>query len=192
MAAQKPKNMKKILILFAIALSTFQAYAQPSHGEVTSATNGKVVLPDNSVVEGVVQDNIRKKGEITIVIDGKKTKYKAGDINRASVGEYSFITWNYTFYEVIYQGRNLTLLRKANEPASVQYSGSDAVVVSSEGKVDDLFIKKGTNQAPELVSGKKLKEILTSTCPSCVAALDTTSPDQQAIRKAVELCDNCL
>ena len=137
--------MKKKLNLIVCVLLLHAAviFAQPSPGNDPDITvSGQVVLPDNSTVSGSVKDNIRKKGELTILNNGKKTKYKAGDISTAQVGSSNYITWNYTFYEILWQGKNLTLLRKANEPSGVQYSGSNAVVVSSEGDVDDLFIRE--------------------------------------------------
>lgn len=182
--------MKKTIILIAIAFSLNSALlAQPSSENTTAATTGKVVLPDNSIREGSVQDNIRKKGEIVIIADGKKTRYRAGEINRASVGGTSYITWNYTFYELVHQGKNLELYRKANEPAAVQYNGSEAVAISSEGKVDDLFLRKTGSQSLQLITAKNFRDLLSASCGACATGIQ--AGDKDAIRKAVETCDTC-
>jgi len=184
--------MKKKLNLIVCVLLLHAAviFAQPSPGNDPDITvSGQVVLPDNSTVSGSVKDNIRKKGELTILSNGKKTKYKAGDINTAQVGSSNYITWNYTFYEILWQGKNLTLLRKANEPSGVQYSGSNAVVVSSEGDVDDFFIRETGSPSLQWLTKKTIKEILGKSCSSC--STEITNFDTEAVKKAIADCDKC-
>jgi hypothetical protein len=184
--------MKKALSLIAcsLLLQASVAFTQPSaSNDPEIAVTGQVVLPDNSTVSGSVKDNIRKKGELTILTNGKKTKYKAGDISTAQVGSSNYITWNYTFYEILWQGRNLTLLRKANEPSGVQYSGSNPVVVTSEGSVDDLFIRQTGNSSLQWLTKKNIKEALGKICSSC--SIDAAKFDAETVKKAVEDCDKC-
>ena len=120
-----------------------------------------------------------------LVINGKKTRYRAGDINFVQTGNTKYITSNYTFYEVIYAGKSLTLLRKASEPSGLQYNGSDAVVISSEGKIDDLFLKK-ENGTPQLVTTKNLGTLLGNTC---TYTLGSSRIDMEALKKILEQCD---
>jgi hypothetical protein len=184
--------MKKVLILVALSTIMLPAFTQPSPSNPpTTSSSGQIMLPDNTTLDGTVQDNVRKKGELVLTVNGKKTRYKAGDINGAVAGTIKYITWNYTFYEILFEGKNLTLLRKANEPAGVQYSGSTAVVVTSDGNVDDLFIRKKSDPAPQLISMKNAKEILSASCVTCEGAIEITSLEKDALKKAVEACDNC-
>lgn len=186
--------MKKVFYSLALALllQTSAIYAQPSTiNDPAQAVSGQVVLPDNSAVTGSIKDNIRKKGELIVISGDKKTKYKASDITSAQVGSSQYITWNYTFYEVISLGKNLTLLRKANEPAGVQYNGSESVTVVSEGKVDDLFIRKNGDASLQILTKKNVKEVLGKICSTCVASIDDTKFDAESAKKAVAGCDNC-
>lgn len=186
--------MKKTisLIIFGSLLQLSALHAQPAPASDPSGfTNGQVVLPDNSTVTGSVKDNIRKKGEVTLVNEGKTTKYKAADINSVRIGNVLFITSNYTFYELIWEGKNISLLRKANEPSGVQYNGSDPVVISSEGSIDDLFIKKTGDASLQLLTKKNVKEVLGGICSNCVTAIDATKFDAASVKKAVENCDGC-
>lgn len=174
--------MKKVL--FAVGVSVF-IQASALYGQSPAAnTEAKVILANNETVSGSVTDNIRKKGELIMLINGKKTKFKAGDIISARIGASNYITSNYTFYEVLHQGKNLTLLRKASEPSGVQYNGSDAVVVTSQGDIDDLFIKKEKN-SPQLLTKKNAKEVL----GDCAAGVETGKFDVDTVKKAVESCD---
>lgn len=184
--------MKKTLTLIAYALlwQATMAIAQPA-GDPDVSVSGQIVLPDNSTVSGTIKDNIRKKGELTVVNNGKKTKYKAGDISSAQLGSSNYITWNYTFYEILWQGKNLTLLRKANEPSGVQYSGSEAIAVTSDGKVDDLFVRKNGDPSLQLLTKKTVKEVLGNICSTCGAAIDADKFDAGSAKKMVEDCDNC-
>ncbi len=174
--------MKKVLVAMGIC---FFMQASSLHAQNSTASpEAQVVLANNETVSGAVTDNIRKKGELIMLINGKKTKFKAGDITSVRIGASNYITSNYTFYEVIHKGKNLTLLRKASEPSGLQYNGSDAVVVTSQGDIDDLFIKK-ENNTPQLLTKKNAKEIL----GDCAAGVETGKFDVDAVKKAVEGCD---
>ncbi len=178
--------MKKSLSMIAIALGlSAAAYAQPTPAANASAVNGQVVLFDNSTITGTIQDNIRKKGEVVIVANGKKTKYKAADISSVLIGTIRYITHNYTFYEVVSEGKNVTLLRKANEPSGVQYNGSDAISITSEGNVDDLFIRKAGAGSLQLLTKNNVKEVL----GACATGFDSGKFDSESVKKLVEDCN---
>ena len=184
--------MKKLLSLAVLTLLLQISNAQPApEKDPEGYVSGQISLSDNSTVTGTVKDNIRKKGEVTVISNGKKTKYKAADISSLQIGSSTYITHNYTFYEVLWQGTNITLLRKANEPAGVQYNGTEPVVISSEGNVDDYFVKKGTGASLELITQKNVKEVLGKFCSKCAVAIDATKFDITAVKKAVEDCDKC-
>lgn len=145
-------------------------YAQPAPAaNPTSVPEQRIVLTNNEVVSGPITDNIRKKGEVVVQAGVKKTKYKASDIIRVELGATTYVSINYTFYEVLFAGKNITLLRKANQPSTVQYNGSEAMVISSEGNIDDLFIKK-TSGALQLLTAKNISEILGQACPGIINA----------------------
>lgn len=188
-ADKKINIMKKILcvLTMALLLQAGAANAQQPAAPAAQATNGQIVLPDNSTLSGEIKDNIRKKGEVVLLVNGKKTKYTAATISSVKIDNSQYITSNYTFYEVIYQGKNITLLRKASEPSDLQYNGSDAVAVSSEGNIDDLSVKKNDGTTLQLLTKKNIKELLGQTC---TATVDATKFDIATIKKAVEDCDN--
>jgi hypothetical protein len=184
--------MKKLFTLAAIvtAAQFNSLIAQPSPAIAPEGTaSGQITLTDNSTVSGAIKENIRKKGEVILVQDGKKTKFKAGDISQVSLNGATYVTQHYTFYEVVWTGKKLTLLRKASEPG-IQYNGSEAIVISSPGSIDDLFIKQTGSTSLQPVDKKNYKTVLQSICSTCTIA-DETKVDQSAIKKAVESCDAC-
>ena len=184
--------MKKLLSLAVLTLLLQISNAQPApEKDPEGYVSGQISLSDNSTVTGTVKDNIRKKGEVTVISSGKKTKYKAADISSLQIGSSTYITHNYTFYEVLWQGTNISLLRKANEPTGVQFNGTEPVVITSEGNVDDYFVKKGTTSSLQLLNQKNIKEVLGKICSSCAATIDATKFDIAAIKKAIEDCDKC-
>lgn len=177
--------MKKVMTILACTISlSLTTLAQPAPAEESSA---QVLLPDNTKVTGSVKENIRKKGEIQLTADGKRTKYKAGDIAALEIGGTRYITHNYTFYEVVADHNSITLLRKANEPSGIQYYGKEAIVVTSEGNIDDLFVRKG-NGSLQLLTKKNWKEAIAQVCDKC--NLDAAGFDRDVLKKAVESC-NC-
>ena len=187
--------MKKLLSLLSLflLLKTTLVNAQPAaEKDPEGYVSGQVLLPNNSIVTGNVKDNIRKKGEVTIMSDGKKLKYKAGDIMGVRIGSSNYVISNYTFYEIIFEGSSITLLRKANEPSGIQYNGTEPVAIAgSEGNVDDYFIKKTNETALQLLSKKNIKEILEKFCSTCSSAIDATKFDIENIKKAIIECDKC-
>ena len=176
--------MKKYssLVIAAMLFST-ALFAQP--GPNATASSGQVTLADNSTVSGIIKDNIQKKGEVTVEANGKKTKYGAGEISGVQFGTTKFITQNYTFYEVITEGKNFTLFRKANDPSGIQYSGNDPIAISSEGDVDDLFVKKSGTNILQLITKKNVKEVL----GACANGYDATKFDVESVSNLLKSCN---
>lgn len=79
------------------------------------------------------------------------------------------------------------MLRKASEPASVQYNGSEPIVISSEGKVNDYFNQKD-NGSIKLLTKKNVKEVLEQVCGSS-NAIENGQLDKVTIQQALEACD---
>lgn len=78
----------------------------------------QLVPADNSVLTGTINDQIRKKGAVTIEVNSKKTKYKAGDINGVQINQQVYITKNYTFFEVAWKGKiAVCCVKPVNLPA---------------------------------------------------------------------------
>lgn len=181
----KINNMKKkilaALVVTMLLVNGINAQQSANPTTADGFVSGQIVLPGGSPLVGSIKENIRKKGEITLLVDGKKTKYKAGDIASVRIGNTNYITNNYTFYEIVHGGNNVSLLRKASEP-STQYNGTDAIVVTSEGDIDDLFFKKNED-AMKLVTKKNYKEVL----GVCAGTIETFNTDN--VKKAVEGCD---
>jgi hypothetical protein len=185
--------MKKLISLLSFAaILQFTVNAQPIPDKNNDGTTGQVTLPDNSVITGTVKDNIRKKGEITILQDGKKTKYRADQVSSVQIGGATYISSGNTFYELIWQGKTIGLYRKANQSSGIQYNGTEPVMVSaSEGDVDDHFIKETRGSSFQLLTKKNVKEVLGKYCSSCKLPVDETKFDADAVKKAVADCDNC-
>jgi len=183
--------MSLFLLTVLLQIETLNAQPAPEK-EADGYLSGEIVLADNSTITGTVKDNIRKKGEITVLRDGKKTKYKADEISSVRIGSSNYITNGYTFYELLWQGTNLTLLRKANEPSGVRYIGAEPIVISnSEGDINDYFVKIKTDASLTLINAKNVRDVLKKLCGNCSITIDETKWDTAAIKKALEDCDKC-
>ena len=84
---------------------------------------------------------------------------------------------------MIYETNSFSLLRKASEPAGVHYNGSEAVVVSSPGDIDDLFLK--TQAGQQLLSKKNISEELGKVCPGIVIE----KFEMEVIKNALAKCE---
>lgn len=185
------KKTFSFLLPVALLLTASVNAQQPMPANNKDGLNGKLVLHDNSVITGVVKDNIRKKGEVVLLRDGKKTKYAASEVASVQIGEAQFITGNGTFYEVIWEGKTLSLVRKASEPSGLQYNGTEPMVISSEGNIGDFLVKKTGEPTLYLLTKKNQQEVLGKLCGTCAAGIDETKFDAESVRKIVERCDQC-
>ena len=176
--------MKKVLSALALLLGSLAfVNAQPSPASNPVESNDQLVLADQTILTGTITDNIRKKGEVVLLVNGKKTRLKADGISSLRIANAKYITGSYTFYEVIYETNSFSLLRKASEPAGVQYNGSEAVVVSSPGDIDDLFLK--TQAGQQLLSKKNISEELGKVCPGIVIE----KFEMEVIKNALAKCE---
>lgn len=180
----KSTAMKSTMIAMIMIAMTTVANAQPSANLTPDGfAAGTITLANNTTINGSIKENIRKKGEIVLMTDGKKTKYKASDIISTQLGGTTYTTSNATFYEILFSGKSITLLRKASEAAGVQFNGSEAVVVTSEGDIDDLFIKKAPGGL-QLLTKKNAKELL----GDCAGAIEKL--DAETAKTLLASCDN--
>jgi hypothetical protein len=184
--------MKKLfalssLMLFLLTVATAQPIPEKNKD---GYVNGRVTLPDNTVITGTIKDNIRKKGEVIILNEGKKSKYLASDINSVEIGASHYITNNNTFFELVWESNSITLYRKANNPSAIQYNGTEPVVVNkSVGEIDDLFVKKTGDGTFYHLTSKNIKEVIGTSCPSCVIAIAPSDFGLEAVKKALSSCD---
>lgn len=176
--------MFRKLSLLTIVLTTL--FVSVNAQESETAITGEITLPDNTKLTGTIKDNIRKKGEVTIEVGGKKKKYKAGEVASVQIGTTKFISSNYAFYEVLSTHGTSKVLRKANEPSDIQYNGNDPIVITSEGKVDDIFIQ--ANNTPLLLINKKnANEVLGKVCAAYVNQ-DLASFNAEFVSRTLNNC----
>lgn len=187
--------MKKTPALLIILITLFPALlnAQPAADKDSSGyLPGEVRLANNTTITGAIKDNIRKKGEIIVFADKKKTKYNAADITSVQIDKRMYVTNNYTFYELLWKGNTISLLRKANEPSGVYYNGAQPIIVSAgEGDTDDYFIAAKNESSFQLLTRKNIKEIAGTICNACAVDIDGSKFDIEMIKKVMETCDKC-
>jgi hypothetical protein len=178
--------MYRKLSVLAIVLSFQFTALRAQMNDASAPVAGQITLPDNSQLSGSIKDNIRKKGEVTLEVNGKKKKYKAGEVSSVQFGDSKYISINYTFYQVLSTGGSGNVLRKANEPSEVQYNGNEAILISSEGRVDDLFIQTSANTIV-LINKKNASDVLGKICPA-QANNELAVVDAATVRKALDGC----
>lgn len=191
--------MKKLhltaVLLFALFL-TLNAQNSVSNPVPEGFTTGSIVMPDNTVHEGHLKNNLKKNGEVVFIsADGKKVKYNASQLSGLSVGNENFTVINNAFYKIIREGAKLKLLRKASNSSAIQYNGSEPIAVSAgEGDYDDYFVQTVLTKKLQLVRKKDFAKIFSSICADCT----TLSEDLKAnkigygeIEQAVTIYNAC-
>jgi len=178
----------KLLPAFILSLFVLQATAQTEAPKGFS--NGKITLPDNTIVTGFVKDNIRKDASVVLLANGKEKKYNGADIASAVVGETSYTCMKGDFFKVVCNGE-LTFLQKASDASSkpTQVGNEVFFLSGTEGKPGDYFIYENKNQQLKLVSKKTLNTVVTSSFGTYAPAIEKAKAAQTDIaqlKSAVE------
>lgn len=163
----------KLLPAFIVSLFVLQATAQ---------TSGKVTLADNTVLTGVIKDNIRKDASVVLTADGKEKRYNGSDIVSASVGETNYTCIKGDFFKVVSKGE-LVFLQKASDASSKPTTvGNEVFFLSgTEGKPGDYFIYETKNQQLKLVSKKTLNNVVASSFGNYAPAIEKAKAAQTDI-----------
>ena len=158
---------------------------------------GTIVMPDNTLQEGHIKNNMKKSGEIVFLsADGRKIKYTASQVSGVSVDNTSYITTNNAFYKVVSDGAKIRLLRKASNSSGIQYNGSEPVVADvGEGSYNDYFIQTVETKKLQLVRKKDFEKIFTNACADCTTLTEDIRTNKlgfEEIEQAVALYNTCV
>ncbi|HKH61654.1 MAG TPA: hypothetical protein VKA49_12525 [Flavitalea sp.] len=192
--------MKQLQFTIAFILcGFFYAHTQTSSGPSIpdDFTAGTIVMPDNTIQQGYIKNNMKKTGEIIFLsADGKKMKYTASQVSGATVDNNSYITMNNAFYKVVADGSKIKLLRKASNSSTIQYNGSEPIIADAgEGSYDDYFIQTVGTKKLQLVRKKDFAKIFTSVCADCTTLTDDLRTNKlgfDEIEQAVALYNTCV
>jgi hypothetical protein len=171
----------KLVPAFILSLFVLQATAQ---------TNGKITLADNTVLTGLVKDNIRKDASVVLIADGKEKKYNGADLASAVVGETSYTCIKGDFFKVVCKGE-LTFLQKASDASSKPTTiGNEVYFLSgTEGKPGDYFIYETKTQQLKLVSKKTLNTVVASSFGTYAPAIEKAKAAQTDIAQLKDAVD---
>lgn len=178
----------KLVPSFIISLIVLQATAQTEAPR--GFINGKVVLPDNTVVTGFIKDNIRKDASVVMFTNGKEKKYNGADIASAVVGETTYNCMKGDFFKVVCNGE-LTFLQKASDASSkpTQVGNEVFFLSGTDGKPGDYFLYETKNQQLKLVSKRTLSTVIANSFGTYAPAIEKAKAAQNDIaqlKSAVE------
>lgn len=179
----------KMLSLAALSFIFLQAGAQT---EVPKGFgNGKIILPDNTVVTGFIKDNIRKDASVIVFSDGTEKNYNGFDIVSAEINDASFICIKGDFFKVVCSGEISFIQKSSNASSKPSYNGNEIIFISgTEGKPGDYFIYDNRNQQLKLVSKKNLEAVIAATFGGYSPAVEKAKAAQGNIaqlKDAVEM-----
>lgn len=186
--------MKIFKLIPALALSLFFLQATAQTEAPKGFSNGKVVLPDKTIVTGFIKDNIRKDASVLVLVDGKEKKYNGADIASAEIDGSAYTCIKGDFFKVVCKGE-LTFLQKASNASSKPtYIGTEAVFISgTEGRPGDYFIYENKSLQLKLVSKKNLTAVVADSFSGYGPAIEKAKAAQGDIallKDAVETFNN--
>ena len=182
----------KILSFLAFTLIFLQATAQTEAPKGFS--RGKIILPDNSVVSGLIKDNIRKDASVVLLSGGTEKNYSGADLISAEIDAVSFICIRGDFFKVVCSGELSFLQKSSNASSKPSYNGTEVSFISgTEGKPGDYFIYDNRTRQLKLVSKKNLDTLIAGTFSGYTPAVDKAKAAQGNIaqlKEAVEVYNN--
>lgn len=179
----------KIFLAIILSIAFSQANAQTKIPK--GFKKGSVMLADNSVVSGLIKDNIRSNASVTLISEtGQKKKiYNGSDIVSVEIDGAKFISIGGDFFSIISDGELCFLQKASDATGKVSYAGTDAIVSNgTEGRPGDYFIYNSQNKNLKLISKKNFDEVVASSFKGYTAAIDkakTASGDIAQLKEAV-------
>lgn len=162
-----------------------------------SDTKGSIITASNEVVEGMIKDQLQKKGNIVFTTStGNKKTYSPADISGFSINGTKYISYASDFYQVVVTGNKATLyIRVTNNSGKLLYNGAEMVAVSTaEGKSGDYYLQLKSDPKLNWVSKKNFSDIMTDLCKDCaavVAGIKSGQIDYTQITKIAEQYNSC-
>jgi hypothetical protein len=182
--------MKILKALGSLTLSLLILQASAQQDAPKGFATGNIVLADNSVINGLVKDNMRNDASVILLENGKEKIYNGIDLNAAEVNGNHFICIHGDFFKVVSNGK-LGFLQKSSDASSkATYTGNEMAFISgTEGKPGDYFIYDNQNQDLKLVSKKNFQKVVSASFGGYSPAVEKARGAQENIALLKEAVD---
>ena len=174
--------MKILKMLTGLVLSLFVLQATAQTEAPKGFSKGKIVLPDNTVINGFIKDNIRKDASVVMLSNGKEKKYNGADIASAEIDAASYVCIKGDFFKVVANGELTFLQKSSNASSKPTQVGNEVFFISgTDGKPGDYFIYENKNQQLKLVSKKNLTAVVANSFGGYGPAIEKAKAAQDDI-----------
>ncbi|MBW0176559.1 hypothetical protein [Sediminibacterium sp.] len=185
--------MKKAFtfIIALLGLSTLLVSAQ-------TETKGTIITSANETLEGVIKDQMQKKGNILFTgSTGSKKMYSPSDISGFTINGVKYVSYANDFYKEVSTGSKATLfIRVTDNSGKTIYNGAEPVVLATaEGKSGDYYLQVKSDSKFNLVNKKNFAAVISNVCADCVSVQSDIKSGQlnyTLITKVVEQYNSCL
>jgi hypothetical protein len=180
-------TLKTTLFSFLLAITVITTKAQ---SEIPAGfAKGSIILPDNTVLNGYIKDNIRKSATVLFVDNtGNKKTYEGTAINGVTIDTENFVCIGGDFFKTLSAGKLNFLQKSSNAAGKASYNGSEAVFNSgTEGKPGDYF--SYTNNNLKLLNKKTIESFISNELNGCVAAIEKAKAANGDIARLKEAVD---
>lgn len=185
--------MKILKILSAFAFSLFFVQLQAQNDLPKGFRKGNIVLPDNTIINGFVKDNIRGNASVVFLTEeGKKKKeYDGNGLLSVTIDSSRFICIKGDFFRVLCEGEWNFLQKASDASGKPTYNGSEAVFSNgTDGKPGDYFTYNTESRQLKLVTKKNLDAIIAASFANCASAIDkirSAKKDSTQLKEAVAI-----
>ena len=166
--------MKKLFTFTLVLLSGALLKTTAQTSATKGYEKGSVTLADNSIVYGVIKDDIRKNASVTIMnADGSdKRKYDGDKLNAVMIDTIRFICIKGDFFKLICEGELCFLQKLSDASGKPVYVGNEAMFINgTPGKPGDYFLHNISSKNLQHITNKNVTMLTAQSFVNCQAAI---------------------
>ncbi|MGC4103389.1 hypothetical protein [Ferruginibacter sp.] len=150
---------------------------------------GSITLPNNTVINGYIKNNIKKSAAVVFMDEaGTKKTYEGNAINGVSINGDNYTCISGDFFKIICAGKLNFLQKASNAAGTTTYNGSEPVLIAgTEGKPGDYF--SYTNNHLKILNKKSMESFISNELNGCSAAVEKAKAIDGDIARLKEAVD---
>lgn len=152
---------------------------------------GSILLADESIVDGFIQDNMKKKAAVLFINQSGESRrtYYGTDVNGVIIDSINYMAVKGDFFKIVCRGK-MSFLQKASHAAGKMiYNGSEAIMMpGTNGKIGDYFLY--IDKQLTLINKNTVDGLVTTKFSNCTPASEkakTINGNIPALAEAVSI-----
>ena len=167
--------MKKYKLLSALIFMLSLVQLQAQMAIPKGFKKGTLVLQDNTILSGLVKDDIRSNASVLFLNENTKMRksFDGNELLSATIDSIRFICLKGDFFRELCNGSRSLLQKASDASRKPTYNGSEAIFSNgTDGKPGDYCIYDNTSHQLKIIPKKNIDLVISESFASCTAAIE--------------------